>query len=347
MSQAGSLNNGGGGGGNVTTLTGDTGGPVPPTAGNINVKADVAANNSGATVSIDGTPGTSTLTLNVTDAQSNTFIGKGAGVSPLPFSFGSNIALGKNAMNAITTTVGSVAIGAQAMELSTTQIKSVAIGTLAMSDATTGQSHVCVGYNALAGQGSSGNVCIGKDTGTNFFGTESWNICLGHGVAGVVGDNNTTRIGTFCDPMNPTLGGINRVFVEGIAGVSVSNLHYVTIDSSTGQAGSSQLGSSATIPAQVISITPVNHAISPYNVLSTDQYLKVDTSDVVTLKFPNAPTTGRYWIIKDATGNAAAKNITVTTVGGAVNIDGATSYTIATNYEAITVIFDGTAYEVF
>ena len=47
----------GSGGGTLNTLTGNTGGAVPPTAGNINVVGD------GTTITVAGNPGTSTLTI--------------------------------------------------------------------------------------------------------------------------------------------------------------------------------------------------------------------------------------------------------------------------------------------
>lgn len=60
MSQAGIINvaGGGGGGSPIQTLTGNTGGAVPPTANNINIVG------SGA-VSVTGNSGTSTLTISV------------------------------------------------------------------------------------------------------------------------------------------------------------------------------------------------------------------------------------------------------------------------------------------
>ena len=60
MSQAGVINvaGGGGGGSPIQTLTGNSGGAVPPTANNINVVG------SGA-VTVTGNPGTSTLTISV------------------------------------------------------------------------------------------------------------------------------------------------------------------------------------------------------------------------------------------------------------------------------------------
>ena len=56
MSQMGSLGSGGGGGGGVQELTGNSGGAVLPTLGNINI-----IGSSGVTVT--GDPGTSTLTI--------------------------------------------------------------------------------------------------------------------------------------------------------------------------------------------------------------------------------------------------------------------------------------------
>ena len=80
----------------------------------------------------------------------------------------------------------------------------------------------------------------------------------------------------------------------------------------------------------------------------TNKVWAVNTSGgAVTIRLPNAPATGRVYYIKDSNGTAAASNITVTTVGEAVNIDGATSFVMNTAYESISVIFDGSAYEVF
>jgi len=56
MSQAGSISGGGGGSGTLSTLTGNSGGAVSPTGGNINV---VGSGN----ITVTGNPGTSTLTI--------------------------------------------------------------------------------------------------------------------------------------------------------------------------------------------------------------------------------------------------------------------------------------------
>jgi hypothetical protein len=87
---------------------------------------------------------------------------------------------------------------------------------------------------------------------------------------------------------------------------------------------------------------------TPYVVAATDDYISVTTTSLaITVQLPNAPATGRVYTIKDKTNNASVNNITVTTVGGTVTIDGATTYVMNTNYEAINVIFNGTNYEVW
>lgn len=85
----------------------------------------------------------------------------------------------------------------------------------------------------------------------------------------------------------------------------------------------------------------------PYIVTSTDYYIAVNVSGgPTTVKLPNAPTTNRIIIIKDVTGSAATNNITITTVGGEVTIDGSVTYVLNTNYASVILVFDGFDYEV-
>jgi len=97
-----------------------------------------------------------------------------------------------------------------------------------------------------------------------------------------------------------------------------------------------------------LTITSIINTDSPYTVLSTDIYIKADsTSGAITVRLANAPTTGRVVYIKDYAGTAGTNNITITTVGGAVNIDGATSYVMSSAYQSASIVFDGSTYEVF
>jgi len=87
---------------------------------------------------------------------------------------------------------------------------------------------------------------------------------------------------------------------------------------------------------------------TPYTVLSTDYYISVDASGgAKQVNLPNSPSTNQIFIVKDRLGNAGSNNITVTTPGGVVNLDGATTYVINTNYGAAQFILNGTSYEVF
>lgn len=94
--------------------------------------------------------------------------------------------------------------------------------------------------------------------------------------------------------------------------------------------------------------TNVTFGDSPYTVLSTDYYLSLDTSGgAIILLFPNAPTTTERWVVKDRTGNATANNIQLTTVGGAVTLDGLTSQYLAGNFSSVELLFNATSYELF
>lgn len=89
-------------------------------------------------------------------------------------------------------------------------------------------------------------------------------------------------------------------------------------------------------------------AVTPYVVAAADDFIAINSSGgAKQVNLPNAPATGRIFVIKDYTGSAAANNITVTTVGGVINIDGATTYILNVNYESIQVLFDGTNYEIY
>lgn len=86
-----------------------------------------------------------------------------------------------------------------------------------------------------------------------------------------------------------------------------------------------------------------------YVVLSTDDYISCNsTAGLITVQLPNAPTVlyDRF-VIKDRTGTAPTFSIVVTTVGGAVLIDGAATYTFTDPYESLEILWNGTSYETF
>ena len=100
-----------------------------------------------------------------------------------------------------------------------------------------------------------------------------------------------------------------------------------------------------TVP--VMTVTSVASGASPYTVLAADQYISCNVSaGILSIMLPDTTTTGRVIIVKDSTGDAATNNLTVTTVTGAVTIDGATSFVMNTDYESANFIWNGTSYEV-
>lgn len=189
----------------------------------------------------------------------------------------------------------------------------------------TGGTFDVTGNSILGGTTTAHNVDI---TGT--FAVSSFTAgVLQSDAAGTIsssnGSNGQVLIGGGIAPVWTTINpGANIAIVNGA--------NSITISANTG--------------AETIRYTGVS--TSPYVVLSTDDYLGVDTLALaITIELPNAPATGRVFIIKDSNGNAATNNITVTTVGGAVDIDGAVSQVLSSNYQAIQVIFNGTFYEIF
>lgn len=99
--------------------------------------------------------------------------------------------------------------------------------------------------------------------------------------------------------------------------------------------------------SSILTTTQVTNAASPYTVLATDEVILVNsTAGAVTIKLPNAPSTGRVIYIKDWKGQALTNAISITTVGGAVTIDGVTTYTQNITYQSTEVIFDGSNYSI-
>lgn len=70
---------------------------------------------------------------------------------------------------------------------------------------------------------------------------------------------------------------------------------------------------------------------SAYTATNSDYVILVNTTNNVTITLPSAVgRRGRQFFVKDSTGNAGTKNITVATSGG--TIDGSATDTISTNY---------------
>ncbi len=280
-------------------------------------------------------------TYGVTPADKNTFAGVAAGNFTLSGAATNNTGMGASSLASLTD-------GAQ----------NAAFGVSSLSSLTDGSFNSAFGYSALAGitTGSNNNTAVGYNAGQALTAGDSGNTLIGAGE-GISGDINTIRIGTQTAQL---------CYVGGIDGVNVGNTAQIVTLGTGGTAN--QLGSAVITAGTGIVVTPTANTItinataspgflgftaidntdSPYTVLSDDEYISANsTAGTITVRLPNAPTVGRIFTIKDAAGTSATNNITITTVGGAVLIDGATSFVMNTNYESTSLLFNGAAYEIY
>ncbi len=268
-----------------------------------------------------------------------------------------NVSVGADSLRSNTIGIGHTAVGYEALESMVSGDANTAIGLSSMQAATLSENCTAVGQNSLVNLiDGDDNIALGQNAGSTYTGSESNNLIIGNN--GTLGDNNVLRIGT--QGAGPAQQ--NQCFVAGITGVNVGSVAtVVSIATGTGKLGTTTItagtnisvtpgAGTITIAATVspTSLTYTNVNTTPYVVLVTDQFISVDCSGgAITIQLPNAATSGQVFIIKDRTGSAATNNITVTTVGGAVNIDGATTFVMNTAYQSIEVIGNGSTYEVF
>lgn len=96
---------------------------------------------------------------------------------------------------------------------------------------------------------------------------------------------------------------------------------------------------------QIVSVTSVAAAATPYTVLGTDYFITTDTTGgVLTLTLPAAPATGRKYVVYDGVGQAAANNVTIDGNGKSIAFSGTAAGTklLNTAYESATLVYNGT-----
>lgn len=216
------------------TITGNSGGARPPTAGNWNFVT------SNSTVSFAGAASTFTQNFNLTNLCFGTSL-------PLLTSGSQNVSAGFNTMAALTSGVANTIIGANsALALSVGNANTI-IGVTSFQASSGGSNNCGMGGNflrqATSGDNNAGfggnnfanmltgnnNTSLGVNAGNAYNSSETGNILIGYNVQGTAGENDTTRIGLLQ----------TKCFIAGINGNTVSNAEYVTIDSTTGQLGTS------------------------------------------------------------------------------------------------------------
>lgn len=296
--------------GDVAFLSGNSGTNIPPNAfGNINVVGLGSLN-------VDGNVPTNTLTIELNNTTDHAVI-VGAGTS----------------------TITSLAVGTSGQVLTGSTGADPAFASLGTDSGLTAHGVVIAEGNSAfvaTAVGAAGQVLTGQSAADPKFSPLGTNSGLtNHGVLLAQGN------GPFVTTVAPTNGevliggtGVDPAFATLTAGANI------TITNAS---------NSVTIAVSGTPIINTYTAVSssPYVVTSTDYYLSIDTTSAITIKLPDSTTQYRTFILKDKTGSSSSNNITLTTVTGAVLIDGATSQLISNNYGALNIIWNGTTYEIF
>lgn len=239
----------------IETVTGNTGGPVSPAAGNINIVGD------GTTIQITGNPGTNTLTV----------VGLGGGggdLSILTGDTGSATAAG-GTINVITDNAAQAAgssvlfsgtsntltlqvsdannntlIGDTAGNATLTGTKNTSLGVLSATALTTGVNNAFLGYGSgTALTTGSYNTLLGYLAGSAYTTTEASNISIN--ATGTIADSHTLRIGA---GTGTGLAQLNKAFVSGIRGITPATADGIPVFiGSAGQLGTVGNGGSTMI----------------------------------------------------------------------------------------------------
>lgn len=304
-------------------------------AGSITVNGDTGSA-SGSTLNLTGltTAGKTvsfvasgaTITLNTTDAGQNTAIGQQALNSVAGGVL--NTAFGFQALKNSVLTFGNTAIGTQSMTNGATGSHNTALGNLSLF-ATTGDDNTALGYSALSGLVAGSNNCsigsgslqslatgtrnvvVGFTSGSSYTTTESDNILIGSSIAGTAAESHTLRIG---NGTGAGSGQLNKAFISGINGTTISTPSFVTIDPTT-----NQLGVTSGFATWVITTA----SVSPM-VVGTG-YFCIAPGGALTLALPAAPVLGdtlkvsldgaTSWQITQSAGQQVRLGSSTTTVG--------------------------------
>jgi hypothetical protein len=215
----------------------------------------------------------------------------------------------------------------------------------------------------IAGNPGTSTLTVSLIGGLSMISKVQVDAAFAPGVNPVVANNGLIEIGESFATHTPLPTGTNAAGYETVTraanefGIELQLAGSHPASATANNFGISQFdGNQFTVTNGFVQITnfspfnyvSVNHAASPYTATATDYFISCDpTAGVITIKLPNAPTQFRQFVIKDRTGQASTNNISVTTAGGIVTIDGQTTYTMAGNFDAINLLFNGTSYEVY
>ena len=169
--------------------------------------------------------GFSALNHNI-DGSANTAVGEEAlSLNDIGFQ---NTAVGSAALSNNTIGGANTANGRSALSNNTTGFQNIATGHTALVNNTTGSNNTAHGYQALAGNFTgNNNTAMGSNAGTSI--TGSGNVCIGQGVSGEGGVDDSTYI-----------RNVNTLLQNFSAGVN----DYVTVRLSDGRLGHTAVVSS-------------------------------------------------------------------------------------------------------
>lgn len=273
----------------------------------------------------------------------------------------------------------SVAVGYAALTSLTTGVQNTAIGNNALNDCVSGTSNVAVGYRAMATATGSFNTAVGSIAGPNNFAASGSNNCW---FGFDVGDLSTTA-GNNCafgyqsssqmDTGNNNSGfgyqslGMLTTGTDNTALGYQAGVNYTSSESSnivigntgtTSESNKLRIGTQGTgtgqqdesyIAGQLNGLSGRSYKVTtpgayPYTALKTDYVILVDTSTTRTINLIATKDNNPVYIIKDNTGSAFTNNITVS--GNGSNIDGAASVAMNINYQSLTVVWNGTQWNI-
>jgi hypothetical protein len=172
---------------------------------------------------------------------------------------------------------------------------------------------------------------------------------LTHGASGTPGSSiygNATSGTVTLQPVTGALGSVTASLPANTGTIAETNLAQTFTAAETFSGGLISSGLTTESGGVVQEVTNVTSGTT-YTALTGDRFIciKQGTPAAMVLTLIASPATGRTYTIKDCAGVAAADNITVTPAAG--NIDGGASYVMATNHQAINVVYDGAQWEVY
>lgn len=196
------------------------------------------------------------------------------------------------------------------------------LGFSALSGLTTGSNNTAIGYDALADITSgSNNTVLGRNAGVDYTGAESNNILIAN--LGTTGDNNTTRIGSTQ----------LAAYIAGVSGVTVANPNFVTINTVTGQLGSTVGSGGSGTNSSFFGSSPSDTTIAASSIQWLAPYGEpTGTKALAQFSVPAAGTISNLYV--NVGSNSSTANVTVT-----LNKNGSNTSTVATITALTTGVF--------